>query len=101
MSRVFSTTVTHVRVDQAILFIDATTSEVRCEVRYSLIDEDGNVYKAADGIYWEVMPEQLYDVNGDPMPYPENYRQMPVTYADGLRSLMDDIKTDIESIYQI
>lgn len=59
------------------------------------------MYKTGNGVYWETLPPQNLDVDGNPIPYPVNWKVLPANLATSLGSLFTLAKTDIESDYGI
>ena len=79
-----------------ILFNEA--GEVRAEIQFSL-EDSGVVVERGVYVYWEVMPPELLDLNGDPIPHPPEYKQMPATVATQLKAMEAKAIQDIESDY--
>lgn len=66
------------------------------EVFYDMIDADGLVWETGSAKFWVTLPPPLIDQEGNPMPLPDNWFQLPSSYFPTLlqlRSDADDVLT--------
>lgn len=101
MTKVFNIIVTEARIDGIVLHIHPLSNEVRAEVRFSLMADDGSVFKTGNRVFWEVFPPEMLDVNGDPIPSPAEWKQLPANIATTLKGFFTLAKTNTEGDYGI
>lgn len=81
-----SITLTNLVIRQIILDYDLA----RVHVAYDRVDADGKKWDSGDAYFWAAMPEMANDMNGNPIPLPENWFQLPEEYFPTLIGLRDD-----------
>jgi len=64
-------------------------------IHYLLLDDLGNIWIRDEAIFWRVIPEPTDD-EGNPIPIPENWYQLPTDYALHL----NEITSHAEGILQ-
>lgn len=64
------------------------------EINYGLMDSSGNVWVRDVATFWNEIPE-TFDPEGNPLPTPSNWFQLPLEYASILIDLTEDAKTAI------
>lgn len=74
---------------------------MRVHVNYSLMAEDGSVYKTDSMSYWETMPAVRLDVNGEPLPDAPDQYPLPKNVVGALQELFKKIKGDIAEKWDI
>lgn len=66
----------------------------RAIVSYDLMRSDGEPYKVDQtAIFWETVPDPVLDVEGNPIPNPDNWYQLPLAYSQLLTDLTVDIRS--------
>lgn len=61
-------------------------------VRYHILDDQDAEYGAGDAIFWETLPAHRIDADGDPIPHPPEWYQLPAQYSQILTDLTLSIR---------
>jgi len=63
-------------------------------VGYQMLDDTGQSWVQGEAIFWRNIPEQT-GPDGNPLPTPDNWYQLPASYLPTLVQLRDDARTAI------
>lgn len=100
MAKDFIVTVDSPKIRDITIFSNEA-GEIRVEVRFQLIGNSGVVYLSKTHVYWEVLPPELLDIDGNPILNPPEYKQMPPIYAASLGNLVETITQAISTEYEL
>jgi acyl-CoA thioesterase FadM len=81
-------TLTDVIINQWI--VDAENQNVT--VHYRIVDQNGDIYQTGHAIFWVTIPDLGVDHNGNPIPMPDNWYQLPAEYVTTLADLTADAR---------
>lgn len=70
-------------------------------VEYFLVDDNGFRWVKGDAIFWVTIPNPGLDPNGDPLPIPENWFQLPAGYISTLIDLRNDADAALTSKFLV
>jgi hypothetical protein len=59
-------------------------------VNYKMITDNGIQYEKGTGYFWVVIPDPGLDPDGNPLPIPDNWFQLPSSYFPTLLQLKND-----------
>jgi hypothetical protein len=94
-------TKTIVLTDLVIKYLNVEYLTQRVVVGYQMADASGEVYQAGEAIFWVTIPESMKDINGNPIPNPENWFLLPASYLPTLVSLRDDADSALTAKYLV
>ena len=65
----------------------------RVDVYYQVMEGTGEVFEAGVAVFWETIPPEQDDGEGNPVPRPDNWYQLPAKY----NQLLTDLTVDSRS----
>jgi hypothetical protein len=68
----------------------------KVDVGYSLSDDTGKIWFTGHAIFWRNIPE-LTDDDGNPLPTPDNWFQLPESYVSTLVSITNAIESALSN----
>lgn len=80
--------------EHEILTVDIPNENVT--VPFKLLDADGKTWMIGTAIFWREIPE-LRDPEGNLLPTPEEWFQIPLAYLQDLADMTNDIHTALVS----
>jgi hypothetical protein len=64
----------------------------RVAVDYSILEDTGETFSKGIAIFWEVIPEPTTDPDGNTVPNPDNWYQLPPEHVAHLTALTVDAR---------
>lgn len=65
-------------------------------VQYRVIDDQGEIFSSEDALFWVTLPPEGHTLpDGSTYTNPDNYFQLPLSYAQTLLDLTNDARTAI------
>lgn len=72
------------------------------EASYVLMDENNREWERKSLVFWMTIPDLGVDpMTGEPLPVPDNWKQLPAKYIPGLADLYNDLSNFIDQFEQL
>lgn len=73
--------------------VDVANRKVHAE--YSVLVDTGEIHRDGTSIFWETLPEQTTDPDGNPVPLPDNWHQLPAQHGQTLTDLTAALRSGL------